>query len=234
MKIQLIDNILWYDTASIGHANGLYLDKTDFKHLEQQRDVVIRTLLPGRMDMLFVAGDRVVGVESKYPYDLLNSHSTRRLARQLRDMRELVDIAVLMLRRATDSYEIIPFTKHDWKHNVDLVPWPLYHDLLRYQLMGVYLVVGPELDEDIPKWAVEVRRILSGESVRGALYGTDNVKKTNGKTLLRSIKGVGPALESRLIKHYGTVRNALLATDEEWYNTGVPTSVIKHRRDALD
>ena len=225
------DEQLYFNDILIGSSKTLYLAHLpDFKGVRNERTRgIVRTTLPPtkagfttRFDCICCADGRVLGFESKRPRDLLNSHATRRLSRQLSHLLSTVGVASLIIRGQVPDVG----RNGEW-------PRRLYKDLVRWQELGVRIIIGPESDNDLPDFIAELRPILSGKSVRGVL--TWNEKKEYDKGyLLRAIKGVGTLTTKRLLEKFGTVRKALMASDEEWLEVrDVGPSLVKARRESL-
>lgn len=187
------------------------------------RDDVVHASLP--TDFVFLAGQRRVGVESKKPQDLLNSDSSRRLHRQLRKCLDVFDIVGLMLRGGW------PHT--DWRGQV---PLQLYKDIVGWQVLGVVILPGPQLDSEVVPFLKEYRGLLTGgRRVLQVLAGTDkHVERKARGWYLQGIKGVGPTTRDKLMSHFGSVRAALDASDEEWYSVGANKAQVRARKEALE
>lgn len=183
---------------------------------------VLHCQTPYRIDYLMAVGERVVGIESKRPQDLVSSYRARRLARQMRILMRAVDIPCLMLRENA-------WPKDEW---VEDTPMELYRDLVRLQMLGVVLLPGPSLDKDILPWLNGYRLVLEG--TRNVMYAVAGTDRPRPKSLLRAIRGVGAKLEERLLARYGSVRLALLAPDNEWALCGARSNVLRSRQEALN
>lgn len=228
---KVIKDQLYFDDFLIGSSKTLYMAHLpDFKGIrnERARGIVRATLppaaahIPVRFDIICVSDDRVLGFESKHPADLLNSHTNRRLSRQLSLLLASVGVAGLIIRGQAPTED----RKGEW-------PRKLYKDLVRWQELGVRIIIGPELDNDLPEFIAELRPIMTGKSVRGVLTWGEKKEYDKGY-LLRAIKGVGSLTSKRLLDEFGTVEKALMASDEEWLKIrDVGPGIIKARREAL-
>ena len=82
---------LYYEDVRLGPSEGLYADTKELASLGKA-DGVLHMSMPMRIDMVFVAGNRVIGCESKTTSDLISSTSSRRLARQMRALISSVNV----------------------------------------------------------------------------------------------------------------------------------------------
>ena len=188
------------------------------------------------MDLVFAAGGKVVGLESKKPNDLVTSQACRRLARQIRTLREIVDVPGILLRGLPTSQGF-----HEYMFNSSYLGSGskpgLWDDLVRYQYLGVVVIPGPKHDLHIPDWLVKYKPILADtRNVLRALARTAQPphKGRESGWLLRSGKGVGPVLQGKLIAKYGTSKRALMASDAGWKALGATDKTINYRRDMLE
>ena len=195
----------------------VFVDRGEFKGATG----VSRRVNPKRIDIMFTADGKTVGIESKKPDDLVSSARSRRLARQLRALMETVDVPCLMLRGGWPAL--------DWKWEV---PLDVYVVLVSAQMMGVVILPGPEEAALLVPWLEAYRPVLLGKAkARIALAGSD---KKRPPSLLRAIPGVGEKLEKKLLAAFGSVKEALLAGDKEWKRAGAKQSVIEERARSLD
>ena len=222
---------LLYDGVHFGPKSALYVDRNELKKLP--RDGVIRRTMPNRIDMVFVAGDSVIGVESKKPNDLNSSIHAGRLARQIRTLMKEVDVPCLLMRGIPQNpwgFE----SDNNTAFNEDL--FHVWVDLVRLQCLGVYILPGPELDEDVPKWLGFYRPSLAGgRTPLASIARTDKkaVKPGNKGWFLKNIKGIGGTIATKLHRHFGSTRNALLAKPEEWRELGISQKVVDRKEEAL-
>lgn len=195
---------------------GVFVDRGEFKRAVG----VIRRLNPKRIDVMFSAEGKTVGIESKKPDDLTSSVRSHRLARQLRTLLGAVDVPCLMLRGGWPAL--------DWKWEV---PLDVYVVLVSAQMMGIVVLPGPVDDADLVPWLEAYRPVLLGKArVKIALAGSDK-KRPPG--LLRAIPGVGVKQEEKLLAAFGSVKEALFADDEEWKRVGVGRAIIANRARAF-
>ena len=96
------DDDLLYNGEYFGPKTALYIDSNELKKLKGEG--VVRRTMPSRIDMVFVAGDSVIGVESKKPGDLDTSIRAGRLARQMRTLMKEVDVPCLLLRNGSRGW----------------------------------------------------------------------------------------------------------------------------------
>ena len=76
---------LYYNDIKFGPATNLYVDTNELKDIpDGMNSWLVRRPMPSRIDMVFVAGDKVVGIESKKANDLRSSVISGRLSRQMR------------------------------------------------------------------------------------------------------------------------------------------------------
>ena len=222
---------LLYDGVRFGPKTALYIDHNELKNL--QGAGVIRRTMPNRIDMVFVAGDSVVGVESKKPDDLSTSIRAGRLARQMRTLMKEVEVPCLLMRGIPQNpwgFESDDATAF----NEDL--FHVWVDLVRLQCLGVYILPGPVRDEDVPTWLGFYRPSLAGgRTPLASIARTDKkaAKPGNKGWFLKNIKGIGGTIAARLHNHFGSTRNALLAKPEEWRELGVSQRVVDSKEEAL-
>ena len=203
----------------------MYVDRNEFRGCK----TVVHTTTPGNIDLVFAEAGLVIGVEAKLPEDLYQSIRSRRLARQVRTLRELCDVWVVMVRGLwPDALEVpqldgrgrpirrlsnrgTPVTLTKAKNIWDCVD--LWAELARLQALGVYVLHGPPAarDSDLTEWVERLRPILSGEKVTQALAGTDKRAPTERRPgwLLRRIPGIGDKRSQALQKEAGSTFEVL-------------------------
>lgn len=207
-KLTVIDGQVAYQGEKLG--SGLIADYNELKLLTE-KDGVTHMETPHRIDMLFAAGDKVVGVESKKPSDLVTSFNSRRLARQFRTLLSAVDIPVL-LKRGVWPEEIMTYERDGtskrgkpvWWHH-DAPPYfthrsrrslkRLWQELAKWQMAGAIVLEGPGPDHMVPKFLMDMVPVLSEERVvRQAIGGQDGSKKSEDEwAMLRAVPGIGEA-----------------------------------------
>ena len=223
--------LLYFGAGVIGPKTELYVDAGDILGLEGAPGVK-HMRMPLRVDLVWVIGERVIGMESKHASDLVTSQSCRRLARQMRALRGVVDVPCLFLRG-------LPMGGLDEFANYQLGTSNspgLWDDLVRLQYLGVVLVPGPARDEDIPRWLKEYSPFLADtRNVLSALAGTDRkrAQAQGSGWFLRNIRGIGPVMAMRLHLRFGSTIAALKATDEEWRKVGVGPKIIERRKELM-
>ena len=210
MRYEVRPDGLYFGEGRLGPSNALYVDQAELPSLGMGEGVV-RLRLPERVDWVFVSGGRVVGVEAKRPGDLVSSVRGKRLARQLRTLKEVVDVVCLGLRQG----------HHDGGYEDDVLEY-----LVQAQICGVVLIWVPESDSEVLASLARYRPWFE-EGNRGALAalaGSDRGRRKPG-TILRAIPGVGPKLERGLLLRFGTPLAVLGAGEEELKGAGVPKGV---------
>lgn len=213
-------NGLYFNARRLGPANALYSDQNELTSLGPT-DGVIRRQMPGRVDLIFTANNRIILCESKRTDDLIQSTRKRRLSRQLRALRAMcsdTDIVAVVLRGGLPSFSD-----------------PEYADIMRnivaMQMLGVVLLPVPVQDKDVPAVLASYRPLLADDSRSAliAIAGTDEVKIPSGESLLTSVKGLGPAALARLRKECGpTTLDILKAGDEAWQRAKI-SATLRHR-----
>ena len=153
MRYEVRSDGLYFGEGRLGPASALYVDQAELPSLTPSEGVV-RLRLPERVDWVFVAGKRVVGVEAKKPRDLVSSVREKRLARQLRTLLEVVDVVCLGLRQG----------HHDGGGYEDDV----LEYLVQAQICGVVLIWVPESDSEVLASLARYRPWFE-EGNRGAL-----------------------------------------------------------------
>ena len=215
------EDSLYYEDVRLGPTDGLYADTRELASLGK-KDGVLHMSMPMRIDMVFVAGDRIIGCESKTANDLISSTHSRRLARQMRNLFTAVDVPCLLLKGRLPNFSDEEFG----------IPEVLAN-LVRLQCLGVTLLPCPSRDKDLLERLVSYRTILmnGSRSPLIAIAGTDKTKKTSGG-LLRTIHGIGPASEAKLLKAFGSALGVLQASDEELKKAKLSATIIKRIREA--
>jgi hypothetical protein len=203
-KVELRDSVLWHGGKRLGASSALYCYPGEEAHLGTSEGVVV-CQTPARIDLLFVAGEKVVGCEVKTITDLIGSHRSRRLHRQLRTLRETVDVCGLVVRGMADC----PLSFYA---AVQLHPKPeeFWGDWVNWQTQGVYLL-PVAMAGYMPELLV-YRGALATAGLR-ALAGTDihPARERRPGWLLRRIPGIGDERSRRLINLYGSSHGALQA-----------------------
>lgn len=217
-RFTVINGQLTCGAVVLGPSTALYADNGELVGTTIKLGVV-HTTTPYRIDIVFAVDDKVVTVELKRGQDLVTSHDTRRLARQLVTMGQVSDTVVLGMVNVQDFYADLEL------------------DLVSYQMMGVVLVKLPTTPRAIVSYLAKLRPILGQtRSVLRPFAWTDiDLKRrhTGPGHLLRSIPFVGPKLVQNLLDRYGSSLVALSGTDEEWKLCGANKRVLTARREAL-
>ena len=249
-KLTVIDDQVVYRGVKLGKICA------DFNELKMltPADGVAHAETPYRIDILMAAGDKVVGIESKKPTDLVNSFNSRRLARQFSTLLAAVDVPVL-LKRGVWPEEVMTFGppvagkrgKPVWWHH-DEPPYfthrsrqslkGLWAELARWQMLGGIVIEGPGPDHLVPAFLETLKPIFAEEGLAKALAGSDYRK---GKAadevwaLLRGIPGIGPAILAKIQKVYPTPWQALLDfQSSRWDDIKISERVRLNVQRALD
>jgi hypothetical protein len=206
-RVELKGSALWYREKRLGAASALYCYPGEETHLGTSNGVVVCST-PARIDLLFMAGEKVVGCEVKTIVDLVQSHHSRRLHRQLRTLRETVDVCCLVVRGMVDCP--LSFYAAVQAH---LKPEEFWGDWVNWQTQGVY-ILPVEMEEYMPQLHL-YKRAIATTGLR-ALAGTDLRPPRERKPgwLLRRIPGIGPDRSQRLINLFGSPIAALHAAEE--------------------
>jgi len=176
-RLYVADHKLCWRERGYCSDSGLLVDTLELPLLPPDTPGVTRASTPYRIDMVCVTKQgRVVGVESKKVRDLVSSHTSRRLARQLGVLRQVVDVPCLLLRGFDPvalEYELDSAESRNLRYRRA----NLYRDLIRYQNSGVTLLLTPDDDSAILAQLSHLRGVLGfGRSV-GAFCGTDKKRK---------------------------------------------------------
>ena len=211
---------LLYGEQDLGPSTSLYADKSNAETYKGEN--IVQRQMPERVDFIFCVGDKVVGIESKTPQDLISSHIARRLQRQLHTLVMVTDIPSVMLR-GMDSF-----------YNMDDYP-EVQYDLFKLQLVGGvlpgrgpgYLLIAPSGSPI--KFLGEVKETLNGQrNLLTTVAGRDILKPRGGKrerSLQRSIPGVGPKTARELAK-FGNLAKVLTAGKDELKAVGMNKRVL--------
>lgn len=223
---------LYHNGEEFGPTSNLYVDANELKDTPHgTHDWLVRRPMPSRIDMVFVAGDKVVGIESKKANDLKSSITSGRLSRQMRTLISEVDVPCLLMRGVPKKWRGI---KKQNVFNEDV--FEVWDELVKLQALGVFILPGPLDDVLVPLWLAKYRPALSGNrSALAALKRTDSnpAKPKYPGWFLTNIKGIGEKIATRLHSHFGSTRNVLLAEPEEWDKLGIPKKIIKNKEEAL-
>lgn len=215
-------NICWKG-KSLAPADALLVDA----HQDvAQLPGVVKMMLPVGDYVLVTKGNRVVGMEEKSSSDLATSRSSRRLQRQLRDLRAAVDIPVLGLRMTNgmirDTYSVTEWVCASQHLSLELVKWGVYG--------GVTLL--PSEPEAVVRVLEGMRGLTPGRNLATILAGDDRhaVYETGGfeEAMQNLIRGMGPKRARQLSKHFkGSFTRAIGSGVGEWADAGMPTNVIQ-------
>jgi ERCC4-type nuclease len=224
---------LYHDEVLLGDTNRLYVDHNELKGIPLGvHDWLVRMTMPHRIDMVFVAGDKIVGVESKKANDLKDSITKGRLSRQMNMLMGEVDVPCVLLRGIPKKWRGI---KRQNSFNEDM--FFVWGELVQLQALGVFILPGPYDDALVPKWLSYFRQDLTGgRSALAAIKQSDvrPVKPQHPGWFLKNIKGIGDRIATKLYNHFGSTRGALLADWGEWQKLGVPQKAEQNKEDALE
>jgi ERCC4-type nuclease len=221
MRFTVQDNNLIWDNEILGSTTALYADANEKL---VGKNVIGNKQTPHRIDYLMVAGENVVGVESKTVNDLIASWVKGRLQRQLKVLYETVDIPVLMLRGigGETPYKV-------------LAQYPyLMEDLIKFQLLGTDTSQGlvyPAPFDRAYNSLISLREILSGERKLSSVttrYEAPPKVKGRGireQILRNAIDGCGLKMATKLAK-IGSLKVILNATPTELKNAGASKPVL--------
>ena len=223
---------LYHNDKLIGPKSVLYVDYNELTDIPKGTyDGLQHITMPLRVDMVFIAGDKVVGVESKKAKDLTASVHQHRLARQMRTLMSEVDVPCLLVRGIPKKWRGI---KKMNTFNEDM--FEIWAELVKYQALGVFILPGPAEDSLVPQWLGHYRPILSGGRAAIAALKQSDVKPAKAKHkgwFLTNIKGIGERIATKLHNHFGSTRGALLADPNEWRELGIPKAIVDRKKEVL-
>ena len=215
----ITNGAICHDGRELGPASSLLVDRNEPSIEIAGFDSITHLPMPRRVDYVFTAGSKVVGVESKKPEDFTASSDERRLARQMRTLLQEVDVACLMLRPLTAPPRL-----------------DLWAALVKLQCLGVVILPGPQDQHNIGRVLASYRPSLAdGRVVLSVLTGTDRRREHPSRTpgwFLRNIRGIGPALAQNLHTRHGSTR-AVFASSREQLRLDVSPIVADRIEDAL-
>ena len=218
-KITIINNRIVHDGRDYGPAASLLAYPGEEKGLGG--DIGSSGQTPHNIDLVSAVRGRVIGCEVKRMDDLVESWFIRRLHRQLKTLRDTVDIPVLIIRDF--DWEVLHklfiekncFVKRKREFN------EIMEDIVNLQSQGVYFF--PVAEEDYGMDIAALRRALASPGTR-ILAGTDQVVQDRKPGwLLRRIPSIGPAKSAELIEEYGEPTDVLIAAR----NGDIPGSIGK-------
>ena len=213
---------LCFNEQQLGSASSLFADSKELSHMGEG-DGVVHLPMPGRVDIAFVSGTRVVLCESKRPSDLVTSVLNHRLARQVKALTAMSQesgLVAVILRGALPSF-------NDSNHTAIL------ENLVALQLLGVILLPLPVSDKRAVEALASYREMLTEGSRRAlvAVAGTD--KPSSAPSLLQSVKGIGAATEAKLRRTCGpSALDVLNAGGDTWEKVGVSKLIVKRLSEA--
>ena len=154
---------LWYGGHCFGPDTVLHIDQNELPGVVLPEGIMRHASMPARLDMVMVADGVVIGCEVKKVEDLITSINSKRLARQLRTLREQVDRAVLVIR-GNPLAEFAYTRKHDGMRvryddrpaSMEMVfptgelrsIWPIMEELTRWQMLGAIVLFAPLPDDE--------------------------------------------------------------------------------------
>ena len=215
-----------------GPTTNLYVDYNELRGIPSNTPGIEHRNMPSRIDMVFVAGGKVVGIESKQANDLKNSVVKGRLSRQMRTLMSEVDVPCLLMRGVPKKWRGI---KKQNAFNDDM--FEVWHELVGLQALGVIVLPGPVEDALVLQWLSKYRPLLTGSRAAVAAIKRTDVNPAKPRFpgwFLTNIKGVGERGAEKLYKRFGSTRKALLAEWGEWQKAGVSERVEQNKEDALE
>lgn len=195
-KVTISGDTLVHDGVVLGPAAGVYTAPGEAAGL-----LGVEAHLSGRaphnIDILFAAGEKVVGCEVKTVQDLVDSWRSRRLQRQLRTLQATVDVSVLVIRETLFL-------------NTGAESDRFWEDWVHLQTRGVYILPVPP---DSYWFEVgQLRHALSKNSAR-IFAGTDQrpPREQRPGWLLRRVPGIGPVKSLALLGEFGSTSEVFTA-----------------------
>ncbi len=206
-RIAIINNRIVHDGRDYGPSTALLAYPGEGEGLGSDTAIVCST--PHNIDLVGGVGKLVIGCEVKRMDDFVRSWFSRRLHRQLKTLKETVDLRVLVIR------------DFDWDELHDLFRVRNRHqrrkrgfneimeDIVNLQSQGVYFF--PVAEDGYGEDIAALRRALATPGTR-ILAGTDQVEHDRKPGwLLRRIPGIGPSTSVKLIAQYGEAIDVLEA-----------------------
>ena len=223
--MEIKDGYIHNDGKALAKCDSLVADSKELPSLSEG-DGVVHISTPYRIDLLFCAGDKVVGVECKKPEDFINSWQGRRLARQVKTMLSECDIAVIAVKGVLSTAK--PYKPVNWES--------IWMEIVGWQMAGVVVMEVPESDRGVLRYMASLKIILSAENPAArSLAGTDNrpPKERRPGWLLRRIPSIGPAASQQLMDNLGSPAAVFTATDRKLKASGMSKKQINEIRKAL-
>ena len=196
-RITLRGRRLYHGAKLIGPSGVIYAYPGEARGLGEAALGVVSYATPYNIDLVFVAGERVVGCEVKRCPDLVQSWQTRRLHRQLRVLTQAVDVPVLVIRGLDVAWLVERVVQTCRK------PQEFWGDWVKWQTQGLYILPVPT-EAYLPE--LRVYQAALGTNGRQALAGSDQHKERSFQPgwLLRVIPGIGEVKSRALIHTFGT------------------------------
>ena len=195
------DGRLWFGARNLCADDQVLADTQELLHCIPT-DGVVHMRTPARVDIVFTSGPRkrpptiVVGGESKQYADLVSSFHTRRLARQLKTLRAVVDVPVLFLR--------LPCP-------VDFPDPDTLQAIIGLERHGVLVLPLPTASLPARLWLASYRDGFAGDGWQ-ALAGYDRPPQDRQPGwLLRRIPGIGRIHSGKLVATFGTTEAVFAA-----------------------
>lgn len=208
----------------------IYVDKNQDVAREAKEQADFEVLVLPVADYAWVTKEgKLVGIEEKKPPDFETSFFSRRLQRQLRDLKDECDIPLLALR-----------TIPGWQWAGDHFALPdeprVFVELAKWLTYGTQILFPPE---DVLEFLYKLRLILDDEKLNRAtiISGHDNKRVKKGSlfetTIRNMIPGIGPRIAQALEQKFGgNFMKAINAPLEEWTETKyVHQGIIKRLRE---
>mgnify|MGYP001615743418 FL=1 len=191
---------------------------------------IIEVAPHSRTDYLFVTSEgKVVGVEEKRTGDLVKSWTSHRLQRQLRHLREAVDIPVLALR--APLFGLLERELLSRGHD----PYDFFLDLVKWQCLGGLIGFLPnDANEAVTALKSWRAGLVGKQSLLSVLAGDDRTKvRVAGLSpveaaLVRLRIGVGPITAKKLTGALGQhLTGVLSASDEKLKKAGCNAGTLR-------
>tara|TARA_R110000824_G_scaffold396640_3_gene598377 strand:+ start:3927 stop:4604 length:678 start_codon:yes stop_codon:yes gene_type:complete len=224
--MEIRDGYMYCDDKLLGKCDALIADSKELPSLTEGQGVV-HISTPYRIDLLFCAGDKIVGVECKKPEDFINSWQGRRLARQVKTMLAECDVSVIAVKGVLSTAK--PYKPVNWER--------IWLEVVGWQMAGVLVLEVPESDGGVLRYMAGLKQIINSTNPPArALAGTDVrvARERRPGWLLRRIPTIGPSASNKLMDNFKSVGNVLSATDKQLRKAGLNKKQVIEIRKALN
>ena len=224
--MEIRDGCMYHDDKLLAKCDALIADSKELSSLTESQGVV-HISTPHRIDLLFCAGEKIVGVECKKPEDFINSWQGRRLARQVKTMLAECDVSVIAVKGVLSTAK--PYRPVNWER--------IWMEVVGWQMAGVLVLEVPESDGGVLRYMAGLKQIISSTNPSArALAGSDMrvSRERRPGWLLRRIPTIGPAASNKLMDNFNTVSNVLGATDRQLHKAGLNRNQVAEIRKALN